>query len=106
MQEEETARAAEEAEKTKAEEAEKRRQERLERRADMKKKGLLLTGKQKAEAQRLAAVREQLLAQAGLDPSGMAACSSSIQSATRYVHRSSQWSLTGKTGRQWHASGC
>ena len=36
----------------------------------MKKKGLLLTGKQKAEAQRLAAVREQLLAQAGLDPSG------------------------------------
>ena len=36
----------------------------------MKKKGLLLTGKQKVEAQRLAAVREQLLAQAGLDPSG------------------------------------
>lgn len=74
MQEEEAARAAEEAEKMKAEEAEKRRQERLERRAEMKKKGLLLTGKQKAEAQRLAAVREQLLAQAGLDPSGMVAC--------------------------------
>ncbi len=70
VQEEEAARAAEEAEKIKAEEAEKRRQERLERRAELKKKGLLLTGKQKVEAQRLAAMREQLMAQAGLDPEG------------------------------------
>ena len=81
LQEEAAALAAEEAEKMKAEEAEKRRQERLERRADLKKKGLLLTGKQKAEAQRLAVVREQLLAQAGLDPSGEPLCSApSLQS--------------------------
>eukprot|EP00850_Spirogloea_muscicola_P000071 SM000001S04473 [mRNA] locus=s1:387750:395011:+ [translate_table: standard] len=65
-EEEEEARLAE-LERQK-EEAKKRRKEReKEKLLQKKKEGLLLTGKQKEEAKRLAAMRQQLLAQAGLD---------------------------------------
>ena len=56
-----------EEEERKAAEAEARKQRQRERRADLKKQGLLLTGKAKREAERLAAMREQLLRNAGLD---------------------------------------
>ena len=45
-----------------------RRLEKAERRAQLKKEGKLLTGKAKAEAERLARAREAFLRQAGLDP--------------------------------------
>ncbi|KAK9798489.1 hypothetical protein WJX73_000508 [Symbiochloris irregularis] len=65
--EEEEARRLEEEEKRKVEEAERRKVERKERRAEMKRQGLILTGKAKKEAERLAAFREQLLANQGGD---------------------------------------
>ena len=49
----------------KAADAEARRQRQKERRAELKKQGLLLTGKAKKEAERLAAVREQFLKSSG-----------------------------------------
>jgi hypothetical protein len=67
-QEEEEVRRQEEEERRKAEEAERRKQERAERRAQLKREGKLLTGKAKKEAERLAAMREQLLKKAGLEP--------------------------------------
>ncbi|GAB4816828.1 hypothetical protein N2152v2_003874 [Parachlorella kessleri] len=70
--EEEEERQREEEEQRKAEEAERRRKEKAERRAQLKKEGKLLTGKAKAEAERLARAREQFLRQAGLDPDAVA----------------------------------
>ncbi len=70
MQEEEAARLAEEEDARKKEEAERRKVEKAARRAELKKAGLLLTGKAKKEAERLAAMREQLLKSAGLESAG------------------------------------
>jgi hypothetical protein len=69
---EEARRAAEEAELAREEEEERRKAEERERKRaaakakkeQLKKEGKLLTGKAKAEAERLAALRAQLLAQA------------------------------------------
>lgn len=69
-QEEEAARRQEEEEARKLEEAERRKQERKDRRAEMKRQGLILTGKAKKEAERLAAFREQLLASQQNGPNG------------------------------------
>ena len=69
VQEEEEVRLREEEDARKLEEAERRKSERKERRAEMKRQGLILTGKAKKEAERLAAFREQLLAQADSGPS-------------------------------------
>ena len=69
-QEEEEERQREEEERQKKESSEKRKAERLERRAQLKREGKLLTGKAKKEAERLAAVREQFLKQAGMDAPG------------------------------------
>lgn len=57
----------EEEERKKKEDTERRKAERLERRAQLKREGKLLTGKAKKEAERLAAVREQFLKQAGME---------------------------------------
>lgn len=71
LQQEEEERRQEEEERKKKEDTERRKVERLERRAQLKREGKLLTGKAKKEAERLAAVREQILKQAGLDaPNG------------------------------------
>ena len=70
MQEEEAARIAEEEEARLAEEKEQRKAERAARRAEAKRQGLLLTGKAKKEAERLAALREQLLRNSGVDVGG------------------------------------
>lgn len=66
-QEEEAERLREEEERRKAEEAERKKAEKKERRAEMKRQGLLLTGKAKKEAERLAAMREQFLKQTGAE---------------------------------------
>lgn len=66
-QEEEGERLREEEERRKAEEAERKKAEKKERRAEMKRQGLLLTGKAKKEAERLAAMREQFLKQTGAE---------------------------------------
>ena len=50
------------------EEAAARKEAKRERRAELKRQGLLLTGKAKQEAQRLAAMREQILKNAALAP--------------------------------------
>ncbi len=64
---EEAAFAAADAEASrKAADADARKQRQKERRAELKKQGLLLTGKAKAEAARLAALREQLLREGGV----------------------------------------
>ena len=68
IREEEEERLREEEETRKKEEAEKRKADKAARREQLKKEGKLLTGKAKAEAERLARVREQLLRQAGIDP--------------------------------------
>lgn len=74
-QEEEALRQAEEEERRRLEETEQRKAERKERRAEMKRQGLILTGKAKKEAERLAAFREQLMAQSCLPPGpGAAVC--------------------------------
>lgn len=70
VQEEEEERQREEEERQKKEGLERRKAERLERRAQLKREGKLLTGKAKKEAERLAAVREQFLKQAGMDAPG------------------------------------
>jgi 5'-3' exonuclease len=70
LQEEETARLAAEEEARKKEEAERRKAEKLARRTEMKRQGLLLTGKAKREAERLAAIREQLLKSAEVNAEG------------------------------------
>ena len=70
MQEEEAARRAEEEEARLAVEKEQRKVERAARRAEAKRQGLLLTGKAKKEAERLAALREQLLRNSGVDVGG------------------------------------
>jgi len=69
-EEEEAARIAEE--ERKKEEAARRKADKEARREQLKKEGKLLTGKAKAEAERLAKAREQLLKQAGLDPEALA----------------------------------
>ena len=70
-QEEQEEARREEEERKKKEDTERRKAERLERRAQLKREGKLLTGKAKKEAERLAAVREQFLKQAGVEaPSG------------------------------------
>lgn len=61
MQEEEAALRAEEEAKRREEEKKRRKEDKAKERAELKRKGLLLTGKEKAEAERLAAIREQLL---------------------------------------------
>ncbi|KAL3150312.1 hypothetical protein ABBQ32_000160 [Trebouxia sp. C0010 RCD-2024] len=70
IREEEEERQREEEERLKKEGSERRKAERLERRAQLKREGKLLTGKAKKEAERLAAVREQFLKQAGIDAPG------------------------------------
>ena len=80
LQEEEAERKAAEEEARKQAEAERRKVDRAERRAQLKKEGKLLTGKAKKEAERLAAVREQFLKQAGL-----AGGSTGVQSAASLV---------------------
>jgi translation initiation factor 5B len=72
IREEEEERLREEEETRKKEEAEKRKADKAARREQLKKEGKLLTGKAKAEAERLARVREQLLRQAGIDPTEIA----------------------------------
>ena len=71
VQEEEAARRAEEEEARLAAEKEQRKAERAVRRAEAKRQGLLLTGKAKKEAERLAALREQLLRNSGVDVGGV-----------------------------------
>ena len=73
VQEEEAARLAEEEEARRAEDAERRKAERLARRAEAKRQGLILTGKAKREAERLAAMREQILKNAAALDGGAAA---------------------------------
>ena len=70
VQEEEAARIAAEEEAWLAVEKEQRKADRAARRAEAKRQGLLLTGKAKKEAERLAAIREQLLRDSGVDVSG------------------------------------
>ena len=70
MQEEEAARKAAEDEERLAAEREQRKAERAARRAEAKRQGLLLTGKAKKEAERLAMLREQLLRNSGVDVTG------------------------------------
>ncbi len=70
VQEEEAARIAEEEEARMAVEKEQRKADRAARRAEAKRQGLLLTGKAKKEAERLAAIREQLLRDSGVDVGG------------------------------------
>lgn len=70
LQEEQEEKRREEEERKKKEDTERRKVERLERRAQLKREGKLLTGKAKKEAERLAAVREQFLKQAGLETPG------------------------------------
>ena len=70
VQEEEAARIAEEEEARLAVEKEQRKADRAARRAEAKRQGLLLTGKAKKEAERLAAIREQLLRDSGVDVGG------------------------------------
>ena len=66
-EEEEERRRIEEEERKKVD-AERRKAEKAARREQLKREGKLLTGKAKAEAERLARAREQLLKQAGIDP--------------------------------------
>lgn len=68
LREEEEERRREEEEARKKEEAERRKAEKAARRDQLKREGKLLTGKAKAEAERMARAREQLLRQAGVDP--------------------------------------
>lgn len=92
MQEEEDERQREEDERQKKEDTERRKAERLERRAQLKREGKLLTGKAKKEAERLAAVREQFLKQAGMDaPTGLLPSHCTVPAAS---HPSQK--LTGK----------
>ena len=70
LQEEESARKAAEEEARLAVEREQRKADRAARRAEAKRQGLLLTGKAKRDAERLAVQREQLLRNAGVDISG------------------------------------
>lgn len=86
VQEEEEEQQREEEERHKKEGSEKRKAERLERRAQLKREGKLLTGKAKKEAERLAAVREQFLKQAGMDAPGGNALPPAHQSSF-LVHR-------------------
>lgn len=71
LQEEEEALRAEEEAKRKEEEKQRRKEERLKNRAELKRQGLLLTGKAKQEALRLEAMREQILKNAGADLSDL-----------------------------------
>lgn len=81
-QEAEEARRLEEEAKRAEEEAARRKEAKRERRAELKRQGLLLTGKAKQEAQRLAAMREQILKNAALAPDapapGMGAVAASM----------------------------
>jgi hypothetical protein len=61
LQEEEAAVKAEEEAKRKEEDKKRKKEEKAKERAELKRKGLLLSGKEKVEAERLAAIREQLL---------------------------------------------
>ena len=87
LQEEEAERRAAEEEARRQAEAERRKVERAERRAQLKKEGKLLTGKAKKEAERLAAVREQFLKQAGLDGGA-----TGVQGAALLLNASAGWS--------------
>jgi len=60
-QEEEAAVKAETDAKRKEEDKKRKKEEKAKERAELKRKGLLLSGKEKAEQERLAAIREQLL---------------------------------------------
>ena len=71
-EEEEERLAAEEAERKKAE-AERRKAEKAAKREQLKKEGKLLSAKQKAEQERMARAREQLLQAAGIDAADLAA---------------------------------
>lgn len=62
-----------EAEQRKKEEAERRKAEKAAKREQLKKEGKLLTAKQKAEQERMARVREQMLKAAGIDEAELAA---------------------------------
>lgn len=64
---------AEEEAKRKEEEKQRRKEEKAKNRAELKRQGLLLTGKEKQEAERLAQMREQFLKNnPGLEfPSGL-----------------------------------
>ncbi len=73
MQEEEADRIREEEERRKAEEAERKKAEKREKKAELKRQGLILTGKAKKEAERLAAMREQILKNASADDAAAAA---------------------------------
>ena len=70
--EEEEERLAAEEEARKKEEAERRKAEKAAKREQLKKEGKLLTAKQKAEQERLARVREQMLKAAGIDEAELA----------------------------------
>lgn len=85
VQEEEAARIAEEEEARMAVEKEQRKAERAARRAEAKRQGLLLTGKAKKEAERLAALREQLLRNSGVDVGGASSREGSLHKRSRFV---------------------
>jgi translation initiation factor 5B len=68
LKEEEEERLRLEEEERKKEEAERRKAEKAAKREQLRREGKLLTGKAKAEAERLARMREQFLRQAGIDP--------------------------------------
>lgn len=53
-----------------AEEKQRRKEEKAKQRAELKRQGLLKTGREKQEAERLAAMREQILKNADIDLPG------------------------------------
>ena len=88
MQEEGAARKAAEEEERLAAEREQRKAERAARRAEAKRQGLLLTGKAKKEAERLAMLREQLLRNSGVDVAGASPSRGTSPSASVRLRKS------------------
>ena len=98
-QEEESARKAAEEEARLAAGMEQRKADRAARRAEARRQGLLLTGKAKRDAERLAVQREQLLRNSGVDisgasPSAALDCMTSFRSAAGALMGSSVCTCT------------
>ena len=101
-QEAEEARHLEEEAQRAEEEAARRKEAKRERRAELKRQGLLLTGKAKQEAQRLAAMREQILKNAALAPdapvpgAGAMCCGHVLLAAVMRMHTSPSAEQVGR----------
>ena len=110
VQEEEAARLAAEEEARRAEDAERRKAERLARRAEAKRAGLILTGRAKREADRLAAMREQILknAAAAGDGASSAAAANGAQPAVSpclcHYHAACPMRMSSRPACSSHAS--